>query len=76
MWGTIIGIVGPMTLCMKDRGTYTRSKAKHNKKETLCSITPQEEEISILAVDTEDEEEEWVEAEDRSSITTVHNQDT
>jgi hypothetical protein len=73
-----IWIVGPMTLCTKDRGTYTRSKVKHNKKKTLCSITPQEEEFSILAVDTkdEDEEEERAEAEDRSSITTAHNQDT
>jgi hypothetical protein len=74
MWGTTIGIVGPMILCMKYRGTYTRSKVKHNKKETLHSITPQEEEISILVVDTEDEEdeEEWVEAEDTSSVITMH----
>jgi len=56
--GTTIGIVGPMTLCMKDQGTYTRSKEKHNKKKTLWSLTPQEEEISILIVDIEDEEEE------------------
>jgi hypothetical protein len=54
----MIRIVGLMTLCMKDRGTYTRSKVKHNKKETLRSINPSEEEISILTVDTEDEDEE------------------
>jgi hypothetical protein len=59
----MIRIVGLMTLCMKDRGTYTRSKVKHNKKETLRSINPQEEEISILTVDIEEEEEEEVWAE-------------
>ena len=66
-----------MTLCTKDRGTYTRSKVKHNKKETLHSITPQEEEISILTVDIEEEEEEeeCAEAEDISSVTTECNQD-
>jgi hypothetical protein len=52
---------------IKDQETYTRSKVKYTKKETMHSITPQEEETSILTVDTkeEDEEEEWVEAEDR-----------
>jgi hypothetical protein len=60
-------IVGPLTLCMKDQETYTRSKAKCIKKETMHSITLQEEEIPILEVDTEDEdeEEEWAEAEDK-----------
>ena len=62
----MIGILGPMTLCKKDQGTYTRSKVKHNKKETLCSTTLKEE----------DEEDELVEAKDRSSIITAHNQDT
>ena len=56
-----------MTLCTKDRGTYTRSKAKQNKKETLCSTSLQEEGNSILSVDSEDEDEEevWAEAEDK-----------
>jgi hypothetical protein len=78
LWGMTTGIVGPMTLCTKDRGTYTRSKAKHNNKETLHSITPQEKEISIPSVDTEDEDkdEEWVKAKERSFVTTVCNQDT
>jgi hypothetical protein len=67
LWGMKIGIVGLMNLCTKDRGTYKRSKVKYNKKETLSSITPQEEEISILVVDIEDEDEdeEWTEAKDR-----------
>jgi hypothetical protein len=36
------------------------------------------EEISTLRVDSKEEEEEevWVEVEDRSSVITVHNQDT
>ena len=44
---------------------------------TLCSITPLGEETSILAVDSEDKEEEevWFEAEERSSIITAHSQD-
>jgi hypothetical protein len=51
---------------------------KYSKKETLRSITLQEEETSILAVDSEDEDEEevWAEAEDISSVTTACNQDT
>jgi hypothetical protein len=59
----------------RSRGHITRTKEKHNKKETLHCITPLEEEIAILTVDTEDEdkEEEWVEAKGRSSITNVHN---
>jgi hypothetical protein len=54
-----------MISCLKHREIYTRSKAKYIKKETMCNINPQEEETSILVVDTEDEEEEWVEAEDK-----------
>ena len=54
----MIEIVGLMISCMKGQETYTRSKVKHNKKETLRSINPSEEEISILMVDTEDEDEE------------------
>jgi hypothetical protein len=63
----MIETVGPMTSCMKGQEMYTRSKAKYNKKETLRSTTPWEEETSILTVDIEDEdeEEEWAEAEDR-----------
>ena len=53
--------------CMRGRGTYTRSKAKYTKKETMHSIILQEEEVSILIVDTQDEDEEevWVEAEEK-----------
>ena len=74
----MIGIVGLMTSCMKGQETYTKFKVKYNKKETLCNITLLGEETSILAVDSEeeDEDEEWIEAEDRSSIITAHNQDT
>jgi hypothetical protein len=63
----MIGIVGRMISCMKGQDIYTKFKAKYNKKETLCSITPLGEETSILVVDSEEEdkEEEWVEAEDR-----------
>jgi hypothetical protein len=63
----MIEIVELMISCMKDREIYIRSKVKYIKKETLRSITPQEEETSILAVDSEDEDEEevWVEAEDK-----------
>jgi hypothetical protein len=63
---------------MKVQDIYIRSKAKYNKKETLCSITLLEEETSILTVDSkeEDDEEEWVEAEDRSYIINAHNWDT
>jgi hypothetical protein len=63
----MIDIVGPTTSFMKGQEMYKISKVKYNKKETLCSTNPQEEETSILTVDTEDEdeEEEWAEAEDR-----------
>ena len=63
----MIETVGPMTSCMKGQEMYTRSKEKYSKKETLRSTTPWEEEISILTMETkdEDEEEEWAEAEDR-----------
>jgi len=74
----MIDIVGLMTSCMKGQETYTKFKVKYSRKETLCSITPLREETSILVVDSEDEEEEevWVEAKDRSSVTNAHNQDT
>jgi hypothetical protein len=66
-WGMMIRMVEIMISCMKGRETYTRFKAKYNKKETLCSTTLQGEEISLLAVATEDEEEEevWVESKDK-----------
>jgi hypothetical protein len=66
-WGTMIEIAELMISCMKGRETYTRFKAKYNKKETLHSTTLWGEETSILTVDTEDEDEEelWVEAEDK-----------
>ena len=56
-----------MISCMKDKETYTRSKVKYIKKETMRSITPQEEETSILTMDTEDEDDEegWAEAEEK-----------
>jgi hypothetical protein len=63
----MIETLGLMTSCMKGQEMYTRSKVKYNKKETLRSKNPREEETPILMVDTEDEdeEEEWVEAKDR-----------
>jgi hypothetical protein len=63
----MIGIVGITISCMKGQEIYTRFKVKYNKKETLRNITPLGEENSILSVDSEeeDEEEEWVEVEDR-----------
>jgi hypothetical protein len=48
----MIGIAEIMISCMKDQEIYKISKAKYIKKETMCSINPQEEETSILAVDT------------------------
>jgi hypothetical protein len=73
----MIGIVGPMTSCMKVRGIYTKFKSKYSKKEELHSIIPQEEETSTLAMDSEEEEEEevWVEVKERSFVTTAHSQD-
>jgi hypothetical protein len=59
-WDMMIGIVGLMISCMKGQETYTRFKVKYNKKETLCSTTPLGEETSILAVDSEEEDEEEV----------------
>jgi hypothetical protein len=66
-WGMMIGIAELMISYMKGRETYTRFKAKYNKKETLHSTTLWGEEISILAVATEDEDEEevWAEAEEK-----------
>jgi hypothetical protein len=74
----MIGIVGLMTSCTKGQETYTKFKVKYSKKEALCSIALQKEETSTLAVDSEEEDEEevWVKVEDRSSVTTLHNQDT
>jgi hypothetical protein len=67
LWGMMIGIVELMISCMKGRETYTRFKVKYNKRETLLSTTLRGEEISLLAVATEDEDEEeiWAEAEDK-----------
>jgi hypothetical protein len=72
----MIGIVGPMTSCMKGQGIYTKFKVKYNKKGTLRSIIPLEEETSTLVVDSEEEDEEevWVEVEVRSFVITMHNQ--
>jgi hypothetical protein len=60
----MIGIVGLMTSCTKGQETYTKFKVKYSKKQTLRSITPLEQETSILTVDSEEEEEVWVEVED------------
>jgi hypothetical protein len=61
----MIGIVGPMTSCMKGQGIYTKFKAKYNKKGTLRNIITLEKETSTLVVDSKEEEEEevWVEVE-------------
>jgi hypothetical protein len=59
-WGMMIDIVELTISCMRGRGTYTRFKVKYIKKETLRSTTLQGDENSILAVDTEEEEEEEV----------------
>ena len=74
----MIGIVGLTISCMKGQETYTKFKVKYIKKETLRSITPLEEETSILVVDLEEEDEEevWVEVEDISFFITAHNHDT
>jgi hypothetical protein len=66
-WGMMIEIVGLMISCMKGQETYTKFKAKYNKKEIVRSITLLGEETSTLAVDSEDKDEEdvWVEAMDR-----------
>jgi hypothetical protein len=71
----MIGIVGPMISCTEGKEIYTIFKAKYSKKETLCNITLQEEETSILVVDSKekDEEEVWAEAKDRSYVTTARN---
>jgi hypothetical protein len=63
----MIEIVELMISCMKDQEIYIRSKVKYIKKETLRSITPQEEETSILAVDSEDKDEEevWAKAKEK-----------
>jgi hypothetical protein len=73
-WGMMIGIVGLMTSCMKGQWIYTKFKVKYSKKEALRSIIPQEEETSILTVDSKEEEEEeaWVEVEDKSSVISAH----
>jgi hypothetical protein len=70
----MIGIVGPMISCMKGQEMYTTFKVKYNKKGTLRSIIPLEEETSTLVVDSEEEDEEevWVEIEVKSSVITVH----
>jgi hypothetical protein len=74
----MIGIVGLTISCMKGQETYIRFKAKYKKKEKLHSITLLGEETSILVVDSKEEndEEEWVEAKDRSFVIIAHNQDT
>ena len=74
----MIEIVGILTWWTKDQGTYTRSKAKYTMKEIMHNIILQEEEVSILGVDTEDEDEEevWAKAKDKLSVITACSQDT
>jgi hypothetical protein len=57
---------------------YTNFKVKYNTKRTLCSIIPLEKETSTLMVDSkeEDKDEVWIEIEVKSSVITVHIQDT
>jgi hypothetical protein len=68
------GTIDIMTSCMKYQGISTKFKVKYNKKRTLPSITPQEEETSTLMVDLEEEDEEkvWVKVEVRSFFITMH----
>jgi hypothetical protein len=74
----MIKIVELTISCMRGRGTYTRSKAKYTKKEIMHSIILQEDEVSILAVDKEDEDEEevWVEVEEKLSVIIARSQNT
>jgi hypothetical protein len=74
----MIGIVGLTISCMKYQGIYTKFKVKYNKKEALRIIIPLGEETSTLVVNSKEEEEEevWVEVEDRSSVITTCSQDT
>jgi hypothetical protein len=57
MWGMMRRTVEIMTYCMKYQETHIGFKAKYNRKETLCSLTLQEEENSTLMVDLEEENE-------------------
>jgi hypothetical protein len=75
-WGMMIDIVELTISCMRDRGTYTRSKAKYTKKEIIHSIILQEEEVSILMMDIEEEEEVWSKAKDKLSVIATCIQDT
>jgi hypothetical protein len=63
----MIEIVELMISCMKGRETYTKFKVKYNKRETLRSTTLRGEEISLLAMATEDEDKEkvWAKAEEK-----------
>ena len=56
---------------MKGQGIHTIFKVRYSKNKKLHSISPLEEETSILAVDSEDENEEevWAEVENISSVT-------
>ena len=74
IWGMIKRIVGHTISCMKDQGIHIEFKERLNKKEIIYSSTPQEEEISTLMVDSEDEDEEevWVEVEVRSFFINAH----
>jgi hypothetical protein len=59
---------------MEDQETHIGYKEKYKMKEILHIITLQEEENSILVVDSEeeDEHESWVKVEVRSFFITTH----
>jgi hypothetical protein len=70
-------IVGITISCIKYQGIHIEFKENLSKNEIMHSLTPQEEEISTLMVDSEerDEEEVWVEGEVRSFSITMHSLD-
>jgi hypothetical protein len=70
-------IVGITISCMKDPGTHIEFKENLSKKETVCISIPQEEGISTLDVDSEEEDEEevWVKVEVRLFSIIVHSQE-
>jgi hypothetical protein len=75
MWGMMRRTVGLMISCMKGQGIHIGFKERYIKRETLRSLTVQEEETSTLDVESEeeDEEEAWVEVKVRSFVIIAHN---
>ena len=74
MWGMMRKIVGLMTSCTKGQEIHIGFKDNYNRREILCSLIPQEEETSTLAVDSE--EEVWVEVGAKSFFITARSHDT